>query len=103
MCLLDDLPYLLEALQGEQAVAEVLKWADIIRGEAQAFAMRLRGLLILPQRGVHVAQIGMCSGVSPVALDLLLIRLCRFLQFPGYILIVVSGDGQLFPLAGMFP
>ena len=61
LCLLDDLPHFLEALQGEQAVAEVLIWADIIRGEAQAFAMRLRGLLILPQRGVHVAQIGMCA------------------------------------------
>ena len=38
-----------------------------------------------------------------VALNLLLIRLGRFIQFSGYIPIVVGGDRQLFPLAGMFP
>jgi uncharacterized repeat protein (TIGR03803 family) len=29
--------------------------------------------------------------------------LCRFLQLPGYSLIVSGGDRQLFPLTGMFP
>ena len=41
--------------------------------------------------------------VSRVALNLLLIRLGRFIQFSGYIRIVVGGDRQLFPFAGMFP
>src|SRR5262245_28219268 len=47
--LLDDLPRFAEVMQGEQAVAEVLIWADIIRVKAEACSMRLRGLLILPQ------------------------------------------------------
>jgi hypothetical protein len=45
----------------------------------------------------------MRSRVSWVALNLLLIRLGRFIQFPSYIRIVVGGDRQLFPFAGMFP
>ena len=46
--LLDDLSCFAEALQGEQAVGNVFVWADIIRGEAEAFAARLRALLVLP-------------------------------------------------------
>ena len=41
--------------------------------------------------------------VSRVALNLLLIRLGRFIQFSGCTRIVAGSDIQLFPFAGMFP
>ena len=63
----------------------------------------LRGFLVLPLFGVHDAQIAVRSGIPRVALNRFLIRLGRFIQFPGYIRVVVGGDRQLFPLAGMFP
>src|SRR6266436_5447386 len=44
----------------------------------------------------------MYCGISRVARNLLLICLRCFFQFPGYTSIVVGGDRQLFPLAGMF-
>ncbi len=101
--LADDLPRFVEALQGEQAVGKVGVGGDIIWGEAEALAIGLRSPLKLCPPNVHVAQIEMCSGVSRVVLYLLLIRLGRFIQFSSYILIVASGDLQLFPLAGVFP
>ena len=100
---MNDLPRLVEALQGEQAVAKVCVGASIIRGEAEALAIRPRSPLILSLQRVHVAQIKMCSVFPWIALDLLLIHLGRFIQFPGYNKIVGDGDAQLFPFAGMFP
>ena len=44
----------------------------------------------------------MCPEVSWVAFNPLLKRLCRFLQFPAYNLIVLGGDFQLFALAEVF-
>ena len=85
MRLLAYLSSFIEALQGEQAVNKVSVWDHIIGGKPEALAIRLRGFLILPAQSVHVAQIDMCSVVSGVARNLLLICLCRFLQFPGYI------------------
>src|ERR1700691_2177829 len=38
-----------------------------------------------------------------VVVNFLLICLSRFIQFSGYIRIVIRSDRQLFPLAGMFP
>src|SRR2546427_2832221 len=101
--LLDYLPHFIEALQGKHGVDKVYVWGRIIWGEAEALAIRLASLLILPLPAVHVAQIEMCSVLSRVVRNLLLKRLRRFIQFPGYIRIVVGGDGQLFPLTGMLP
>src|SRR5579871_451149 len=100
--LLDDLPCIVESLQGEQAVGEILIRDDTIRREAEAFAICIRWLLVLPLRGVHVAQTKRRGEVPRVALDPFPIRLYSFLQFPGYQLIVVGRDRQLFRLAGMF-
>jgi hypothetical protein len=73
----------------------------MIRGEADALAVCVPRLFILPLRCVRIAQIKMCSVFSRVGLDFLLIGLCRFVQFPGYVRIVVSSDVQLFPFGGM--
>src|SRR3989442_1505751 len=80
--LLDYLSGFVEALQGKQAVDKINVWGHIIRGKAEALAIRLHRLLILSLRGVYVAQIEMCSVLSRVARNLLLKRLCRFIQFP---------------------
>ena len=56
-----------------------------------------------PSEAYTMPRLACTPGSLRVALNLLLIRLCRFIQFSGYILIVVGGDRQLFPLAGMFP
>ena len=99
----DDLPRFVEALQGDQTVAKVFVGGNTIRGEAEALAIRLRSPLILSLRSVHVAQIEMCSGFSRVALNLLLKRLGCFIQFSSDTRIVLGGDHQLLPFAGMFP
>src|SRR5256886_1150842 len=98
--LLDCLSCFVEQLQGEQAVDKDCVREAIVGGKVEALAIRLPCLLMLPLLTVHVAQIEICSVVSRVACNLLLICLCRFIQFPGYARIVVGGDGQLFSLAG---
>src|SRR5580700_7177931 len=70
--LVDDLPRFIETLQGEQAVAKTYVGCGTIRGEAETLAMRLRSSLILALLHVHEAQTDMCSGISWVALNLLL-------------------------------
>src|SRR6266852_8605369 len=53
--LVNDLPRLVETLQGEQAVGKVCVGGGIIWGEAEALAIRLRSPLKLSLRNVHVA------------------------------------------------
>jgi hypothetical protein len=52
----------------------------------------LRGFLILPLFGVHVGQTAVGWVFARVALNLLLIGLGCFFQFPSYIRIVVGCD-----------
>ena len=44
----------------------------------------------------------MCAGIPRIVLNFILKCLCRFLQFPGHIVIVGGSDSQPFPLTGMF-
>ncbi len=101
--LMDDLPRLVEALQGNGIVGEIVVQIHSVRCKAHGLPRDLRGLLILPLFRVHIAQTVVGVGFPRVALNPLLIYLDRFIQFPGYIRIVVGGDTELFPLTGMFP
>ncbi len=101
--LVNDLPRFVETLQGKGVVGEIGVQSCLIRCKAHGLPRDLRSFFILPLFAVHDAQIDIRSGCPRVALNLLLIRLGRFIQFPGYTRIVVGGDRQLFPLAGMFP
>jgi hypothetical protein len=101
--LVDDLPRFVKALRGKSQVREIYVNGCHIRCKAQTLLQGLRGFLILPLRGVHVAQIAIRSVFPRVTLNHLLIRLRGFIQFSGYIQVVVGGDLQLFSLAGMFP
>src|SRR5664280_923480 len=101
--LLDYLPGLVEALQREQSEDNVFVYAHSDYGYTETLTIRVQGLLILSLREVHVAQTAVSSPVSWITLNLFLIRLCRLIQFPDDIQIVVAGDSQFFALTGMFP
>ena len=103
LCLVTDLLQFVEALQGKGEVGEMPVPSYVIRCKALALPSDLRSLLVQPLFVVHYAQIVVCFNFPWVALNLLLIGLGRFIQFPSYIQIVVGCDLQLFPLAGMFP
>src|ERR1700683_1516876 len=90
-------------LQANGVIDETLVGTHSIRCKAQGLFHDLSGFLIATLFGEHHAQTNVRSKFPWVALNLLLKRLGRFIQFSGYILIVVGGDRQLFPLAGMFP
>ena len=74
-----------------------------IRRKAQACFVISAAFSYCPCPEYTLPKLPYAADVSRVALNLLLIRLGRFIQFSGYILIVGGGDRQLFPLAGMFP
>src|ERR1700722_4307172 len=90
-------------LQGKSIVGEVLVPDCMIRCKALALPHDFRGLLILPLCCVRQAQIVVRSVFPWVVLNPLQIYLRRFVQFSGHVLVVVGSDGQLLPLAGMFP
>ena len=86
LCLLNDLPRFVESLQGKQAVGEIRVVDDIIRARRRlsryasaAFSYCPCAVYTLPRPDVR-------GEVSRVALNPLLIGLCSFLQFPGYVL-----------------
>jgi hypothetical protein len=78
-------------------------YSDIVRVEAETFAVWLDGFLVLSLLGVHIAKVAVGGDVSRVAGDPLLIGLSSFLQFPGDVFIITSADKHLLLLAGMFP
>ena len=71
--LVNDLPRLVEALQGKGIVGEIPVHTDIIRRKAHGLPRDLRGFLILPLRDEHSAQIAISFGFPRIALNLLLI------------------------------
>ena len=99
--LVNDLPCLVEALQGKTVVGEIRVQIYKTRREGQGLAGDLRGFVILPLFGVHPAQ--SIVRFPGVACSFLLIDLERFVQFPGYEPIVAGGDRQPFPFTGMIP
>src|SRR5580698_9146932 len=63
----DDLPRLVEALQGEQDVAKVAIKGAIVRSKTETLAKRLRSPIILSLFSVHDTQTDVGCGVSRVA------------------------------------
>jgi hypothetical protein len=96
------LPRFVKTLQGKSVGGEIAVQCPI-RCKAHSLPRDLRGFFILTLFAVHAAQIVIRSVCPWVALDLLLKGLRRFIQFPGYSLVVVGGDRQPFLLAGMLP
>ena len=101
--LVNALPRFVEPLQGQGEVGQIGVSNWIIRCESQGLPGDLRSFFILPLLAAYAAQIVVRSGIPWVALHGLLIRLGRFIQFPGDIRIVEGGDAKLFPFAGMLP
>ncbi len=101
--LVDALPRFVEPLQGKGVIGESLVGIYVVRCKAHGLRRDLRSFFILPLCAVYDAQIDISWDIPRVALNRLLIRRCCFIQFSGYILVVVGGDSQLFPFAGMFP
>ena len=99
--LLGRLPRFVESLQSEQAVGKVCIQASTVRAKEEAFANGSRELLELSLAAVYNAKPKMSPVVSRIAGNPLLISLRCFIQLPGYILIVLSGDDHSFPLTGM--
>ena len=100
--LLDDLPGFVEPLQGEQAVDEIAYGTRLSGARRRLSAIRFSRLFILVLvRRTRCPDRDMPCNLAGSACDFLLISLRRFLQFPGYVLIVVGSDSQLLPLAGM--
>ena len=99
----DDLTRFVEALQSKIVCGKILVRIPRTWTKAHELPNRLYGLLKLPLCGVYNAQPIARCGYLGVVLNLLLKRLCRFIEFPGYIVIVARSDRQLFPLTGMFP
>jgi hypothetical protein len=100
--LLESLLHFVESLQGEQACSEAIILPDTFWGEADALAVFVHTLLVLPLTVIRGGQIFAHGTISRIGLNQLLKRRCRFLQLPGYILIVIGNDPQFFPFAGMF-
>ena len=92
--LLQRLSGFVEPLQGKQAVGEINVWGATSRLKAKAFTTFLRRLLALSLLEVRIAQVEMCSVVLRIAGSPLLIGLCGFLQFPGHIVVIVSGNSR---------
>src|SRR6266566_3953370 len=93
---------LVDALQGEEVVAEILVGSHIVGREPEGLASRLDSLLILPYLPVNDAHVEVGPVISGIAFNLLLKRLCRFVQFSSDTPIIRRGDEQLFPFAGAF-
>src|SRR5882757_2915789 len=81
----DDMRRLVEALQGKNIVGEIRVRKYITRCYGQRLASDLSGFLILPLLGVHPAQRIVRRSIPRVALNDLLKRLGRFIQFSGYV------------------
>ena len=74
-----------------------------IRCKAHGLPTNFRSLLVLPPGGVQHGQIDVRASFPGVALNLLLKRLGRFIEFPGNNGIEVGGDRQLLAFTSMFP
>ena len=98
---LNGLPRCVVPLQSEQAVHQINIGGDIVRSEVETLPISSKSILMLALKQVSVAQMKMCPVIARIGLDFLLIRLRCFLQFSGHVAIVVSGDNQFLPLAGM--
>src|SRR5215469_173468 len=97
--LLDGLARFVKPLRSKQAIEDVTVCVDIVRVEPQVLAIRLCRFLKEPLIFVHTTEKQIWS--ARVVLDCLLSGLCRLVQFPRYIEVVVSTDCELFALAGV--
>jgi len=88
--LADDLPRFVKTLQGKSVGGQTPVRIYPIRCKTHGLSRDLHGFLILPLLVVHDAQIAVRSKILWVALNLLLICLGRFIQFSGYISIVLG-------------
>ena len=88
---MNDLTRVVKTLQGKGEVGEIFVRKQSIGCKTQEPPSDLGGFLILPLCGEHYAQPVIRSKFPRVALNLLLKRLGRLVQFPGYNLIVVGG------------
>src|SRR5437667_2175218 len=99
--LLQNLSRLVEALQGEEEVAEIFVGKYIVGHEPEGLASRLDTLLILTHLRINDAHDGVGRVVAGIAFNLLLQRLSCLVQLPCDTQIVKRGNDQLFPFTGV--
>lgn len=93
-----------EPLQGNGVVCKIFVIAHGVRRKAYTLPRYLGGFLILSLSGVDQAQIAVRRDALPrIVRDFLLKRPSGFIEFSGYVRIVVCGDRKFFLLAGVFP
>src|SRR6202035_3730145 len=88
------LPRFVETLQGKCEVSEIGVRSYTIRRKAKSLPCNFRGFFILPLFAAHQAPIAVGPEVPRVALNHFLICRDRFIQFAGYLPVVLGGDIQ---------
>ena len=93
LCLVDDLSRLVETLRAWVDPGKVFVETPSIRCQANALLGDLHGFFVLPLRREQQSQIVVPQGIPRLTFDFLLKCLARFIQLPGYVLVVVGSDG----------